>query len=131
MDGLMAPVALDAPPDPALPGAWYRVGTGASGDWAGQEGRIAALTPAGWTFLDPAEGMRLRDSSAGHDWVFAQGAWAEGRVDAVELRVGGDKVVGARQAAIGDPSGGAVSDEEGRSAIRAILAALRAHGLIG
>lgn len=47
-----------------------------------------------------------------------------------EIRVGGDQVIGARQAAIGDPVDGAVVDAEARVAIRSILSALRAHGLI-
>jgi hypothetical protein len=40
------------------------------------------------------------------------------------------KVVGARESAIASPSGGANVDPEARAAIAAMLAALRAHGLI-
>lgn len=40
------------------------------------------------------------------------------------------QVVGARRGAISDPAGGAVVDSEGRTAIIAILSALRQHGLI-
>jgi hypothetical protein len=39
-------------------------------------------------------------------------------------------VVGPRQAAVAAPSGGTVIDAESRTALVAILAALRAHGLI-
>jgi hypothetical protein len=39
-------------------------------------------------------------------------------------------VVGPQAAAIADPDGGAVVDGEARTAIAAILAALRSHGLI-
>jgi hypothetical protein len=42
----------------------------------------------------------------------------------------GEQVVGARQAAIATPAGGATVDAEGRASITQILAALRQHGLI-
>jgi hypothetical protein len=47
------------------------------------------------------------------------------------VKVGGQQVVGSQAAAIASPSGGATVDAEARTAIDAILAALRAHGLIG
>jgi hypothetical protein len=39
-------------------------------------------------------------------------------------------VVGARQSAVANASGGAVIDAEARFAVNAILATLRTHGLI-
>lgn len=54
-----------------------------------------------------------------------------GPVDAdTEYRVAGVKVVGARQAAIASPSGGATVDSQSRAAISAIISAMQAHGLI-
>ena len=54
-----------------------------------------------------------------------------GPVDSsVEYRVGGTKVVGAQAGAITDPSGGTTVDSAARTAIGAILSALRGHGLI-
>ena len=47
-----------------------------------------------------------------------------------EYRVDGTKVVGARGAAITDPTGGSTIDSQARTAIGSILSALRAHGLI-
>ena len=44
--------------------------------------------------------------------------------------VGGEKVVGARAAAIADPASGGMVDAEARSAVGQILEALRGHGLI-
>lgn len=44
--------------------------------------------------------------------------------------INGTQVVGARGAAVSDPTGGATVDTESRAAIAAILARLRAHGLI-
>jgi len=49
---------------------------------------------------------------------------------ATEYRVGSNKVVGAQQAAVADASGGATIDVEARTALNALLARLRTHGLI-
>jgi len=46
------------------------------------------------------------------------------------LKVQGTSVVGARGAAVADPSGGATVDTEARAALNALLARLRTHGLI-
>jgi len=46
------------------------------------------------------------------------------------LRVNNVKVIGAQGAAVSDASGGATVDTEARAAINALLARLRAHGLI-
>lgn len=47
-----------------------------------------------------------------------------------EIRVGGTKVAGAQEAAIPNPAGGATVDAEARTAIIAILDAMRAQGSI-
>jgi len=47
---------LTAPPT-AEEGQAFLVPPGATGDWAGKDGRIALWLSGGWTFLDPAEGM--------------------------------------------------------------------------
>jgi len=44
--------------------------------------------------------------------------------------IGGEQVIGSRAAAIADPAAGATVDNEARTAIDAILDALREHGLI-
>lgn len=56
-------------------------------------------------------------------------------VHAGEIRIGPGttpavKVLGTRQPAIANPTGGIAEDVESRAAIRSILVALRAHGLI-
>lgn len=53
-----------------------------------------------------------------------------GYVNAGSLYVTGTKVVGAQGAAVADASGGATIDAEARTALNALLARVRAHGLI-
>ncbi len=50
--------------------------------------------------------------------------------DGGEYRVAGTKVVGAQGAAVADAAGGVVIDLEARTALNALLARLRAHGMI-
>lgn len=61
LDGLtqlrLMSVATGTPPAAAEGMAWG-VPAGATGDWAGQDGRIAIRTNGGWVFADPAEGWR-------------------------------------------------------------------------
>ena len=61
---------------------------------------------------------------------FSGSGWALGEVRGGRVLIGGTPVVGPRQSAIAGASGGTIADAEARAAIDAILAALRAHGLI-
>jgi hypothetical protein len=110
--------------------SWYRIDSGATGDWFGRGGQIAAFGGAGWRFVTPFAGLRLVERENGIEWVFRSGAWEAGTTRAAQVLVDGVKVVGARESAIASPSGGANVDPEARAAIAAMLAALRAHGLI-
>ena len=70
----------------------------------------------GWLPTDTADGVAGLDSSK--------------RVVADGVVVAGDQVVAGRQAAVADPAGGVTIDLQCRAAVMAILARLRAHGLI-
>ena len=62
--------------------------------------------------------------------TFRQGAWELGIVRGSSLIIGGDQVVGQRLPAIALATEGLTVDAEARTAIAAVLAALRQHGLI-
>ena len=49
---------LAAPPPSPVDGDAYLVASGASGDWAGQDGKIAYLIDAAWRFHAPFKGLR-------------------------------------------------------------------------
>lgn len=132
-DALLHPVAeserADPPTEPA-PGQCWLVAAGAGGDWAGQAGALACWTTGGWRFLAPREGMTVWRRDAGCAARHDGSGWETGAIDAQVLRIGGAAVVGPRAAAIADAAGGATVDTEARAAVNALLAALRAHGLL-
>lgn len=134
IDAALHPVAQTAgdntpPSSPAIGQGWI-VGASPTGAWAGQADAIAVWTDGGWRFIAPKPGMLV--------WVNADAVWARraasawviGDLVGASFSVGGEQVVGARQAAIADPAGGATVDSEARAALAALLAAVRMHGLI-
>ena len=134
IDFLLCPVVEEpprqAPPaNPAI-GQAYVVGVGASGAWAGHDSEIAGFGEGGWRFFAAIEGIGVIDRSSGEILFRRGGSWETGIVRGQEVRLGGQKVVGARQAAIASPAGGSTIDIESRTAIAAMLAAMRSHGLI-
>lgn len=125
-------VGIDVPPaTPELGQAWV-VGTAPSGDWAGHANEIACWTDGGWRFAVPRTGMAVWVESLAQPARYHAGTgWQIGVIAARRVEVDGVQVIGARGAAVATPAGGAIVDEQARSAITGILDALRAHGLIG
>lgn len=96
------------PPAPAEGEAWL-VASGATGEWAGEDGKLASRQSGNWLFAAPADGMRLFDRSAGQTILY-RGGWQ-------------------RPAAPVPASGGSVVDAEARAAIGDLIAALTAAGI--
>lgn len=66
-------------------------------------------------------------------WRVSGGVWVDLFVSldvTTSYEVGGVKVVGAQGAAVADAAGGVTIDTEARTALNALLARLRTHGLI-
>ena len=74
--------------------------------------------------------MRALDKVSGQTATYDAAAWVVGTVKGAKLELAGSQVVGARLAAVANPSGGANVDAEARAAIVAILDRMRSHGLI-
>jgi hypothetical protein len=134
LEALVAP-SVEEPPrvaPPASPalGACYIIAAGATGAWSGKQDYLACFTAGGWRFIAPIEGMTAYVRSTSVWAVYRGTAWELGVLRGSALNIGGQQVVGSRGAAIASPTGGTTVDVEGRAAISAILAALRAHGLI-
>lgn len=120
---------LDEPPASPVAGQAYLVGTDPVGDWSGHADALAAWTLSGWRFVEAFEGMEIA-SRNGLKLRFVDGHWEEGKLHASSVFVAGQKVLGERVAAIGEPAGGAVIDQQARATISHLLEALRLHGLI-
>ena len=121
---------LATPPASPAPGACYIVDAGATDAWAGKSQCLAGWTSGGWRFLAPVEGMLLYERTSATWAAFRNGGWELGIVRGAAVVIGGEQVVGPRAAAIQSPTGGTVVDPEARTAVDAILEALRQHGLI-
>jgi hypothetical protein len=124
---VVAPANVPASP---VPGQCWIVGGGATGAWAGHDGAIACWTAGGWRFAPPFDGMVAWSLADALPVKRAASAWEVGQIDAAAVRIHSQQVLGARQPAIADASGGTTIDAEIRVVVAAILAALRAHGLI-
>ncbi len=134
LDILVQPVVQSVSPatiptTPVIGQSWI-IGASPAGVWAGQAGKVASWTSGGWRFVTPIEGMRVWSVS---DSAFARyevGLWTLGIETALKLKIAGNQIVGARQAAIPTPAGGTIVDLEARAAVTLILGSLRSHGLI-
>lgn len=115
IDALLHPVAQtigdDVPPSSPAIGQCWIIGSSPTGAWAGHSQEIALWSEGGWRFIVAAPGMAV--------WLASDGVWA--REEAGGWNIG---------AAIADPAGGTTIDSEARMAISALLAMVRAHGLI-
>jgi hypothetical protein len=120
---------LTPPADPALGACWI-VPPSATGAWSDNIHSIAGWTSNGWRFMAPQPGWRCWVIDRNHAMRFDGSGWIDAAARAEGYVVAGQQVLAHRQPAIPDPTGGATSDGEARTAILAILTALRAHGLI-
>lgn len=68
---------FDATTPPAAPeaGEVHALGTGASGLWAGQDGRLALWQGSGWQFLSPQEGWLAWDLTSGGLRLWQGSGW--------------------------------------------------------
>lgn len=134
LDMVVAAAVEEAPRNdpPASPtvGSCYLVSTSPTSEWAGKSQCLASYTSGGWKFVTPVEGMSAFIKSSGIFANYRAGTWEFGSLRGDRLLVAGQQVVGSRLGAIPGPTGGTTVDNEGRTAIDQILAALRQHGLI-
>lgn len=67
---------LTEPPLVVTEGEAYLVASGGSGDWAGQDGRIASFSNGGWIFMDPRSGWQLWVAEEANRLTFDGTDWA-------------------------------------------------------
>lgn len=97
------------PPTAPVEGETWLVANGATGEWDGEDGRLTSRQAGNWVFTTPRDGMRLLDRSTGQVLLFRDG-WQRATVPTA-------------------PDGGTVVDEEARSALADLIAALCQAGI--
>ena len=112
-DALLHPAiegeASDPPVEPEEGECWL-VGSSATGEWSGHEGKLACRQAGLWLFVQPRDGLRVLDRSTGQDLRY-RGGWP-------------------RAAAPAEPSGGSTVDAEARAAIAGLVTALVSAGIL-
>lgn len=119
---------IDPPMSPAI-GTSYIIPDNASGVWAGHTDSIAFHDGQGWSFASPVKGSLAWVADEAMFAIYDAG-WFSDAWPVAALRIAGRNVLGADPTGITCPAGGAIVDIEGRSAIEAIVAVLRAQGII-
>lgn len=128
--GATVQAILNLPPsEPGIGLSWV-VGQTPSGAWQQHAGEIAYWQEGGWTFLPPSPGFIAWSQEHGSHITFDGTAWRADAWPVRSIEVGGKAVISARQESILSPNGGTVVDTEARTAVSAILVAMRSHGLI-
>lgn len=97
------------PPVTAVEGEAWLVAGSATGEWAGQDGKLASRQSGNWLFVTPGDGMRLFDKATGQILLY-RGGWQRAASPALA-------------------SGGTVVDAEARTAIADLVTALRQAGV--
>jgi hypothetical protein len=111
-DALLHPaIEGEAANPPATPeeGECWLVGTGATGDWAGEDGNLACREAGNWLFVTPRDGITVLDRSSGQQIRFL-GGWQRAEAPA-------------------KPTGGLLADAQARAAITELIEALRVAGV--
>ena len=67
---------LSEPPASPEDGTRYIVANGANGDWADQDGKVAAYQDGAWAFYAPKEGWRAWAANESALLVYEAGAWS-------------------------------------------------------
>jgi hypothetical protein len=98
------------PPAAPVEGSSWLVTAPASGDWAGQEGSIAARQSGNWLFLLPFDGLQLFNRAT-QQFAHYAGGWKV--APGVPL-----------------PQDGTVIDQEARSTLANLVAALQTAGIL-
>jgi len=101
----------EAAEPPAIPaeGETWLIASDATGEWAGEDGKLASRQSGNWLFVAPRDGLRLFDRSSGQLLLY-RGGWQRPVAPAV-------------------PGSGTVVDAEARTAITDLVAALVDAGI--
>jgi hypothetical protein len=74
----LSSVEATVPPGSPVDGEVHAVGTGATGDWTGEDGKIAIFLNGGWAFLTPSTGWQAWSSPDGGRLAYDGASWQPG-----------------------------------------------------
>nr|WP_232367357.1 DUF2793 domain-containing protein [Altererythrobacter lutimaris] len=97
------------PPSEPTVGECWIVASAATGEWIGEDSKLALWSESGWSFISPVQGMFVFDKSSSQFRRYDNGWNAADPASA--------------------PQGGSVIDVEARAAIGELVAALRTFGV--
>jgi hypothetical protein len=98
------------PPASPSDGVTWLVASGATGEWTGQDQKLACFQAGNWIFIQPQDGLRVFDLSSQQEQLFF-GTWK-------------------KTSSIQEPIGGTTVDNEARAVISDLITALRALGIL-
>ncbi len=136
IDALLHPAVgsrtLTTPPASPAPGDAWIVPVGATGVWSAQTGDIAVAEADGWRFLAPRSGMLawIGDEGLWARFDDGGGAWLADSWPVAALQVGARRLFALPAVTVATPTGGTTVDSQARTALSALVAALRDQGVI-
>ncbi|MEP2705020.1 MAG: DUF2793 domain-containing protein [Roseibium sp.] len=87
---------LTAPPGGPSDGQTYLVATGGTGDWVGQDGKIAYYADSVWTFFEPFTGLRAYIADEGTLAIYTSDGWKDYGAFLAEVSVVSQTASGAQ-----------------------------------
>ena len=74
--------SLTEPPVSAIPGETYAVASGATGEWFGEDGKIAIAVNGSWRFVTPKAGWQAFNEETGSNHLFDGTDWLDSTIAA-------------------------------------------------
>jgi hypothetical protein len=102
--------SASAPPATPVNGTNWLISTGATGDWAGQDSKIACYQSGNWMYVAPFDGLRIFNRAT-HQFVHYSSGWQTA-------------------ASVTAPGGGTTIDTQARTALANLISALQTAGIL-
>lgn len=102
--------SASTPPATPISGSNWLVGTGASGDWSGMDGKVACCQSGNWLFVTPFDGFRVFDRSRSQ-FAHYSGGWKT-------------------PTSVIAPTGGTTIDTQARTTLANLISALQTAGVL-
>lgn len=102
--------SASVPPASPVNGTNWLIAAGATGDWAGQDGKIGCYQSGNWMFVAPFDGLSIFNRST-HQFIHYSGSWCT-------------------PASVIAPSGGSTIDTQARTTLANLISTLQTAGIL-